>query len=122
MADVLEVQGSARFLLTRNNIKLYEQVYTSTDTTYTRHASDRLVLGTNMANFQEVSLNDINSTNLGSHLLVSSDRAIMIAVNTTNQKVSADTLMMISTQVSHLYFKNTDTDNTATVSYVVTDG
>jgi hypothetical protein len=116
------VSESARFLLTRNGIKLYEQLYTSTaDTTYTRHASDRLVLSSNMSGFQEASLGDINSTNLGAHLMVVSDRAITIAVNTTSQFISADTLMMVNTSVSHLYFKNTDANKTATVSFIVTD-
>jgi hypothetical protein len=122
VADVLKVSESARFLLTRNSVTLYEQIYHSaTDQTYTRHAADRLVLSSNMSGFQEASLGDINSTNLGAHLMVASDRAITIAVNTTSQYISADTLMMVNTSVSHLYFKNTDANKTATVSFMVTD-
>lgn len=121
MADILEVQESARFLLTRNNSVLYEQVFRPTAVTFTRQAADRVVLSSNMAGYQEVNLNDINSTNLGQHLLVVSDRAITIAVNTTSQYISADTLMMVSASISHLYLKNTDASNLAIVSYAVTD-
>jgi hypothetical protein len=115
------VQESLRLLLTKNGIKLYEQQETTTAVSYTRHASDRVVLSSNMSSFQEADLGDINSTNLGQHLMVVSDRAVTIAVNTTSQYISADTLMMVNTSVSHLYFKNTDANKLARVSYVVTD-
>lgn len=121
MTDVLNVQENARFLLTRNGAKLYEQVFSPTAETYTRHASDRVVLAANMANYQAASLGDIDGSNPGAHLLVVADRSIYIAVNTTSQYIYADSLMMVGTSVTALYFKNTDADNTATVEFVVTD-
>lgn len=121
MADVLEVQELIRVKLLRNGSTLYEQVANPTAVTYTRHASDRLVLAANMANFQEASLGSINSTNPGKHVFVVADRSITIAANTTAQQVVGDTLMMRDTSISHLYFKNTDANNTATVQFVVTD-
>jgi outer membrane protein OmpA-like peptidoglycan-associated protein len=54
-------------------------------------------------------------------MIVVSDRAITVAVNLTTQKISADTLMMVGASISHIYVKNTDANNTATISYVVTD-
>ena len=53
--------------------------------------------------------------------MVTSDRPIYIAINSEAQNVYGDTLVMDGTSVSALYFKNTNTTNTATVEFVVTD-
>ena len=121
MADVMLVEQLIRMTLTRNGTMIYYQHFNPTAVTYSRHASDRLVLPANMSTFQEASLGDINSTNLGTHLAMISDRAITVAVNTTTKQVVADVLVMRGTNVSHLYFKNTDADNTATIEFAVTD-
>ena len=108
-------------MLTRNGTTLYSQYFNPIAVTYTRHADDRLVLPANMSTFQEASLGDINSTNLGKHIVVEADRAITIAVNTTAQNVVAYFMMMSGASISHLYFKNTDANNTATLEFAVTD-
>jgi hypothetical protein len=53
--------------------------------------------------------------------MVVSERAITMAVNVTTKQVVGDVLMMKGTSVSHLYFKNTDANNTATLEFVVAD-
>lgn len=121
MADTLEVEQSARLKLLRNDVTLYEQQFSSTAATYSVHAADRVVLATNMSAFEEASIGSVNTTNTGSHLMVVSSQAIDIAVNTTAQSVNADVFAMSGATITHLYFKNTDTDNEATVEFVVSD-
>lgn len=122
MADTLTVAESFRVVLERNGEKLYTHLFTNTaDETYTRHATDRLVLSAGMSAYQQASLGDIGASNPGEHLMVISDRPIKIAVNSTSNEVTASLLAMSDTSVTALYFKNEDADNTATVEFLVTD-
>lgn len=124
MADVLTVSDSFRIVLERNGEELYTQHFTNTaDETYTRHASDRLVLAAGMSAFQQVNLGDIGASYPGQHLLlvVSEGPAITIAVNDTANTVDATVLAMSGASITALYVKNTDADQTATIEFVVTD-
>lgn len=120
--DVLIVEESYRLTLDRNGKELYTQYHTNTaDETYTRHASDRLVLAAGMSSFQQINLGDIGVSNPGEHLLLISDRSITIAVNDTTTYVDGSMLALSGAAITALYVKNTDANNTATIEFVVTD-
>ena len=121
MADVMKRSENLRILLTRNGSNLYEQVLSTTEATFTRYSSDRVVLAANMGAFQQADLGDIDGSNPGASLMIVSDRAITIAVNDTAKIVVASTLMLLGTSVTALFFKNTDANNQAIVQYVVVD-
>lgn len=121
MVDILNIEAHIRLLLTRNGEKLLDFPHTTAAETYVRQANDRLQLAKNQVAFQTIDLNDIGVTNPGQHLFVRAERPITIAINTTAKEVVADTLVVLGSSITALFFKNTDVDNTTDVEFLVTD-
>jgi hypothetical protein len=116
MADVLKVKPFAKIELTRNGLTLYQQIYNPDSETYTEHSSDRLVLSSNMASFEEYDLTYIGTAQ---HLFVDATQTVQMCLDTTSVSWSIDYLGMVGS-FTHLYFKNTSTTET-TVTLMVTD-
>lgn len=121
MADVLKIEPSARFKLTRNGVNLYSQHYAPAAATYTESTADRLILATNMTVMQELNMNGVSTAE---YVLVETDNTVKVAFNTTNanaQVTVGKSYMITGANITHVYFLNESTTNTATVNVVVTD-
>jgi hypothetical protein len=119
MADVLKVEPSARFKLTRNGINLYSQHFAPASQAYTEHTSDRLILATNMAAVQEL---DLGGVTTGEFLLVETDNSVKIGVDNQTVLTTVNKAFMLSgASFTHIYLQNVSTTNTATIQAVVAD-
>ncbi len=117
MADVLRVGELARLKLLRNGTVIYDQAYAPVEESYTEHAGDRVILGTNTT---------VDAVNLGGiataqHLMLETDRVINVGIDSQTNLISVSKALMIVSSFSALYFQNESITNTATVEFLVTD-
>jgi hypothetical protein len=121
MADVLKIEPSARFKLTRNGINLHTQHYAPSRADFTEATQDRLVLATNMTSMQTI---DLGGVTTGEYMLLETDNPILVAVNgtATARKVTVGKAFMVSgSAITGLHVQNESTSVEATVNVVVTD-
>ena len=104
--------------LTRDGSTIVDQSLKTTANTYTEHAAERVVLATNMASPQEVNLGGVDT---GVRLMLETDRTISVALDTSTKLWMVSEAVLYAGSFTHLYLQNTNTTNTATVQYVVTD-
>lgn len=122
MADVTKTKVDARLRLIRNGRTLYDQEFRTGREDYTRFAQHRAVLSTNMSSFEEISLQDINSTNPGEKLLLETTSPITVAINATGNAVEVKSMFaVVAESISHVYVKNTDASIQPTITVILTD-
>lgn len=118
MADVLRVSELARVKLTRNDVVLYNQVYSPPEESYSEHAGDRVVLSTNMASPKQANLGSITTAE---HLMLTTDRTIKVGVNSQTNLWTVSKALQLKGSFSSLWFQNESTTTTAVVEFIVTD-
>lgn len=118
MADVLKVQEFARMRLTRDGSTIVDQSLKTLAGTYTEHAAERVVLATNMAAPSEVNMGGVST---GVRLMLETDRSIKVALDTSTKLWTVTEAVLFTGSFTHLYVQNTNTTNTATIQYTVTD-
>lgn len=117
MADVTERSEFGRLRLTRNSDTLYDQVFATEATTYTRQSTDRLVLATNMVATQEINIGDLNSTNPGKVFMMETDNKIKVSVDVTTSLWPVDQAVLFVGTFSHVFVQNQSTTNEAIVTF-----
>jgi hypothetical protein len=118
MADVLKVQQFARMKLTRDGSVIVDQSLKTTAGTYTEHAAERVVLATNMVSPSEVNLGGVST---GVRMMLETDQSIKVALDDSAKLWTVSEAVLYAGSFTHLYLQNTNTTNTATVQYIVTD-
>lgn len=118
MADTLKRQNIARFHMTKNGQTLYDQRYDSETTDYTESSHTRAVLATNMTNPSEI---DIEGVDTAKAWMLTTSQTVYVAIDDNSFLWPVKEFVMVVGAVTHLYVKNTNTTNTATVEIVVTD-
>jgi len=125
MADVNRRTTRAHVRLTKNELDMYNQEHFKEDVTFTESVHQRTVLGTNMLIVDELDITNVTtgSTTPAKVLMLETDRAVVVAVDTSSNTVSlADNgMIMMVGSFTHVYVQNTNTTYTATIEFVVTD-
>ena len=122
MADVLKTESTARLQLFRDGQRYVDESHVSATSTYTFHASDRVVLATNTS----PTLYSLGSVTAGKNLQVVSSRPIKVSLNSTTAlwnvgKGTEGGILQVSGSFTSVYLQNTNTTFTATVDLLATD-
>jgi hypothetical protein len=123
MADTTEVEVSAKFRAYRNGKAVVDMPFTMSASSYLEHATDRVILATNMTSPQEYNMGGVGT---GKFLMVETDRPILMSLDTTvtQWNVGRGTqggVVVFIGSFTHVYFQNTNTTNTVTANVAVSD-
>ena len=118
MADVLKVEGSARVRLSKNGVKIYDQLHAPNAEAYTEHTADRIVLATNMAASSALNMGGVAT---GQWMLLETDNTVLVSLSGTTTQWTVSKALFYVGSFTSLYLQNESTTNQATVTVLITD-
>ena len=122
MADITKAQISARLLLTRNGLELYNGEFYGSKDDYTRMAQGRAVLGLSQVTPQQIDLGDIGASNPGKKLLLVTSNKILVGINGTTNMIEVSAMIsMTAESITSLYVQNESATVEPAVIFAVTD-
>ena len=120
MTDILKVNSFARLEVDEDGVQVLEQVYKPSEDDYTLHASERVVLATNMGSPSQIDLGDLGATNNGVRFFLKTHREIKVGVTATDLWTVTDMVMFVGTYTA-IWVQNEDLSAEATIRYLATD-
>lgn len=122
MSDVLRRTIRGTMGLTRNEGPMYTQEYYKKDVEFDVHTHQRVVLATSSGQ-EQFDLSGLNTTNPGAAMMLTTDRTIVVAIDTAanTMTISDNGMMMFTGTFTHVYVENNSTTYTASLEFVATD-
>ena len=122
MSDVLRRTIRGRMELTRNESDMYNQEYYKQDVEFNVHTHQRVVLATSSGQ-EQFDLSGLNTTNVGAAMMLTTDRAVVVAIDTAANTItlSDNGMMMFTGSFTHVYIENNSTTYTASLEFIATD-